>query len=86
MGKSEGRRPRGIAEACSKITALSIDLAEKDQEKHLGLLREAGVEVHTYSREELAPVFSKVSATWERLADKLSGELIEEFIREYAEK
>jgi hypothetical protein len=35
--------------------------------------------------DELAPVFSKVSATWDRLADKLSAELIDEFIKEYAE-
>lgn len=75
-----------IAEICSRITEISIDLAEKDQQKHLDLLKEAGVEVHTYSREDLAPIFSKVSATWESLAGKLSGELIEDFIKEYAEK
>lgn len=75
-----------IAGACSKITAISIDLAEKDQQKHLDLLREAGVEVHTYSMDELAPIFAKVSATWGKLSEKLSEELIEEFIKEYAEK
>lgn len=75
-----------LAGACSKITDVSIGLAERDQMESLNRMREAGVEVHTYSAEELAPIFSKVAATWDRLADRYSQELIDEVIREYAGK
>ena len=75
-----------ITEACSKITEISIDLAEEDQRKHLDLMKEYGVEVHTYTREELAPLFARVASTWEKLGDKLSKELVEDLISRYAEE
>ena len=65
---------------------MSIELAKQDQEKHLQLMRDAGIEVHTYTAEELKPIFEKVSATWGQLADKFTPELIEEFKKEYAPK
>lgn len=75
-----------IAEACSKITAASIDLAKKDQQKHLDLMKEAGVEVHTYEQEELTPLFGPIRATWDHLAPNLGWELIAEFASEFGEK
>lgn len=75
-----------ITEACSKITEISIDLAEEDQRKHLDLMKEDGVEVHTYTREELTPLFARVASTWEKLGDKLSKELVEDLISRYAEE
>lgn len=75
-----------IAEACSKVTEISIDLAEEDQRKHLDLMKEDGVEVHTYTREELTPLFARVASTWEKLGDKLSKELVEDLISRYAEE
>ena len=72
-----------IADACARVTAMSIDLAEKDQEKHLELLKEAGVEVYTYSAMELEPIFTKVASTWDSLAERFSAELIAEFRKEY---
>ena len=75
-----------IADACAKVTEMSIELAKQDQEKHLELMRQAGIQVFTYSSEELKPIFVKVSATWDKLADKFSKELIEEFKQQYAPK
>lgn len=76
---------RGIIQnACAKISAVSVYLAEKDQEKALQGMREAGIEVHAYTAEELAPLFVKVSATWDKLAERFSQELIDEFKKEYA--
>jgi TRAP-type C4-dicarboxylate transport system substrate-binding protein len=72
-----------ISDACARVTAMSIDLAEKDQEKHLKLLKESGVEVHTYSPVELEPIFTKVASTWDSLSERFSAELIVEFKREY---
>jgi len=82
---SEGDR-KIIADAVAKVTTMSIDLAQKDQEKHLQLMRDAGIEVHTYSAEELEPIFVKVVGTWDKLADKFSKELIDEFKVQYAPK
>jgi TRAP-type C4-dicarboxylate transport system substrate-binding protein len=76
---------RGIIQnACAKISAVSVYLAEKDQEKYLQSMRDAGIEVHTYTPEELAPLFVKVSATWDKLAERFSQELIDEFKKEFA--
>lgn len=75
-----------VAEACNKITETGIELAKADQEKHLELMRQQGIEVHTYTAEELLPIFTKVSATWDQLKDKFTPELIEEFKNEYAPK
>ncbi len=75
-----------IADACARVTEMSIELARQDQEKHLQLMRDAGIEVHTYTAEELLPIFTKVSATWDELKDKFTPELIEEFQAQYAPK
>lgn len=75
-----------IAEACSKITSMSIDLAERDQQRHLNLMKEAGVEVHTYEREELTALFSAIRATWDHLAPNLTWELIADFAGEFGER
>ncbi len=84
--KLSGEDRAVLADACSKITDMSIDLAEKDQLESLDGLRQAGVEVHTYTGEELAPIFSKVTATWDRLADRYTPELIAGVMEEYAGK
>ncbi len=73
-----------IQDACAKVSAVSVYLAEQDQEKYLGLMREAGIEVRTYADEELTPLFARVSATWDKLAERFSQELIDEFKKEYS--
>jgi len=75
-----------IADACSKVTQMGVDLAEQDQDRHLALMRERGIEVFTYTPEELRPIFESVSATWDQLKDIFDPEMIEEFKKEYAPK
>ena len=75
-----------IADACGKVTEMSIELARKDQEKYLKLMEEAGIEVHTYTPEELKPIFVAVTGTWDKLADKFTKELIDEVKAEYGTK
>lgn len=82
---SEGDR-QIIADACAKVTDMSIELAKADQEKHLELMRQQGIEVHTYTAEELLPIFTKVSGTWDQLKEKFTTELIDDFKNEYAPK
>ena len=73
-----------IADACAKATSVSIYLAEQDQKKHLELMKEAGIEVHTYTASELEPLFTKVASTWGKLAMKFSKELMDEFKSEFS--
>lgn len=47
---------------------------------------EEGVEVYSYTREELTPLFSRVASTWEKLGEKLTKELVEDLISRHAEK
>lgn len=75
-----------IADAVGKVTLKSIDLAKQDQEKHLQLMRDAGIEVHTYTGDELKPIFVKVVGTWDKLADKFGKDLIDEFKEQYEPK
>lgn len=82
---SEGDR-KVIADACAKVTEMSIELAKADQQKHLDLMKLAGIEVHTYTADELKPIFTKVSATWGALSEKFTKELIDEFTKEYTPK
>ena len=75
-----------IKDVCAKVTAVSVYLAEEDQEKCLQDMEEAGVEVLKYTPEELAPTFLKVASTWDALAERFSQELIDEFKKEYVLK
>ena len=75
-----------IADACAHVTEISIDLAQKDEEKYLDLMRKQGIQVFTYSAEELKPLFEAGSASWDKLGRKFSPELIAEFKKEYAPK
>jgi len=75
-----------IQEACSKVTLAGVDLAEKDQERHLQMMKERGIEVFTYTPEELKPIFEAVSATWDQLKGKFDPAMIEEFKKVYAPK
>jgi TRAP-type C4-dicarboxylate transport system substrate-binding protein len=75
-----------IQEACSKVTQMGVDLAEKDQDRHLQMMKDRGIQIFTYTPEELKPLFEAVSATWDKLKGKFDPEMIEEFKKEYATK
>jgi len=75
-----------IAEACAKVTQTGVELAEKDQDRYLQMMRDRGIEVFTYTPEELKPIFEAVSATWDNLKGKFDPDMIEEFKKEYATK
>jgi len=73
-----------IADAAARVTQIGVDLAERDQDRHLDMMRERGIQVFTYTPEELRPIFEAVQATWDDLKDIFDPELIEEFKREFA--
>jgi TRAP-type C4-dicarboxylate transport system substrate-binding protein len=72
-----------IAEACAKVTQVGVDLAREDQDKHLQLMKDKGIQVFTYTPEELQPIFKAVSATWDNLKGKFDPAMIDEFKKEY---
>lgn len=75
-----------IAEACAKVTQIGVDLARADQDRHLQLMKDRGIEVFTYEPEQLKPIFEAVSATWDKLKGKFDPVMIDEFKNEYAPK
>jgi TRAP-type C4-dicarboxylate transport system substrate-binding protein len=75
-----------IAEACAKVTQIGVDLARADQDRHLQLMKDRGIEVFTYEPEQLKPIFEAVSATWDKLKGKFDPAMIDEFKNEYAPK
>ncbi|MCL1941507.1 MAG: C4-dicarboxylate ABC transporter substrate-binding protein, partial [Synergistaceae bacterium] len=54
-----------------------------DQDKHLQLMKDKGIQVFTYTPEELQPIFKAVSATWDNLKGKFDPAMIDEFKKEY---
>ncbi|AER67301.1 Extracellular solute-binding protein, family 7 [Thermovirga lienii DSM 17291] len=75
-----------IAEAVAHASAKSIEEAKANDEKYMQLMRDQGIEVHTYSPEELVPIAKACASTWPKLKDKMTPELIDEFIKELAPK
>lgn len=75
-----------IRDACAKVAAVSVYLAEEDQEKCLQEMADAGIEVHRYTDSELRPLFVKLASTWDGLAERFTPEFMEEFKREFAPK
>lgn len=68
-----------LQEAVNKQVALAIKNARANDEKYLDLMRERGIQVHTYTTEELRPMTEAFMKSWEKL-DKTKGkELMDEF-------
>jgi TRAP-type C4-dicarboxylate transport system substrate-binding protein len=75
-----------IADVVSKTAEKSVFLAKSDDDKYLKLMEEAGIEVHRYTEEELLPMMKAVSETWPALANSMTKEFMDEFIKELAPK
>ncbi len=75
---------KAIQEILSRATVQSIEKAKETDEKYMDLLREKGVQVFTYTKEELAPIMKAVASTWPALEKNMTKELIDEFRRELA--
>lgn len=85
-GKLSAEDQKIIADACAKVTETGVELAQKDQDLHLNYMKEKGIEVFTYTPEQLEPIFKAVSATWPQLKGKFDPQMIDEFTKEYGVK
>ncbi|MDR1885072.1 MAG: TRAP transporter substrate-binding protein DctP [Synergistaceae bacterium] len=75
-----------VADAVAEAAAKSITIAKKDDESYMQLMRDQGIETHTYTEEELLPIQQAVAATWESLADIMTKPFMDEFVGALAPK
>ncbi|MCF7935905.1 MAG: TRAP transporter substrate-binding protein DctP [Synergistales bacterium] len=75
-----------IAEVIDKAAAKSIENAKARDEEFLDKMREKGIEVHTYTEEELKPIAEACASTWTELEDRMGKELMDEFRKHMAPK
>ncbi len=75
-----------VQEAISAAAARSIEEAEASDEMYMQKMRDMGINVYTYTAEELVPISEACASTWPMLEKKMSKELIEEFRKELAPK
>lgn len=68
-----------IQDAVKKQAAKSIMDAEKNDNKYLGLMRTKGINVHTYTTEELQPLMNAFANSWNKLDSTKGKGLMDEF-------
>jgi TRAP-type C4-dicarboxylate transport system substrate-binding protein len=68
-----------IASAVAAVAAKSITIAKQDDERYMKLMRDQGIEVHTYTEKELLPIQQAVAATWSSLSDIMTKPFMDEF-------
>ncbi len=76
-----------ISEACARAANDSIRISQEEDSTYMDKLRDAGIEVITYTDEELDPLFEHCQkVTWPRMEKLMTKELMDEFRAEYAEE
>ncbi len=75
-----------MQEIFAKATIDSINNAKKLDEHHMELMKEKGIEVFTYTKEELAPIMKACATTWPKLEKNMTKELMDEFRKELGPK
>ena len=69
-----------LRDVARKYTLISIDNAQEDDERHMKLMEEKGIQVFRYTEEELRPLREACMATWDEIGKSGAGvELMNEF-------
>lgn len=68
-----------LQDVVDAATIKSIERAAENDERYMQMMRDKGVEVHTYDPEELQALAEACRSTWAQLEDKMTKELIDEF-------
>ncbi len=67
-------------DVAKKYTLLSIDNAQKEDNKYMELMKKKGIKVYKYSEAELKPIKAACITTWEELGKRgMTPELMSEF-------
>ncbi len=83
-GKIQPADQKVISEIMANATTKSVEAAETVDKHYMDLMKEKGIEVHTYTKEELAPIMEAIVATWPKLEKNMSKELMDEFRAAFA--
>lgn len=75
-----------IKDVLARATTSSIENAKNVDEHYMSLMKEKGIQVFTYSKEELAPIMKASASTWPKLEKNMTKELMDEFRKELAPK
>ena len=75
-----------IKDILARATTSSIENAKNVDEHYMSLMKEKGIQVITYSKEELAPVMKACATTWPKLEKNMTKELMDDFRKELAPK
>jgi len=75
-----------IKEVLADATTRSIENAKNVDEHYMNLMKEKGIEVFTYTKEELQPIMKACASTWPKLEKKMTKELMDGFRTELAPK
>jgi TRAP-type C4-dicarboxylate transport system substrate-binding protein len=75
-----------IAAILARATTSSIENAKNVDDHYMSLMKEKGIEVHTYTKAELAPIMKACASTWPKLEKNMTKELMDEFRKELAPK
>lgn len=69
-----------IQEIAKKYTLLSIDNAQKEDNRYMDLMEKKGIKVFKYSEEQLKPIKEACITTWDELGKRgMTPELMKEF-------
>ena len=75
-----------IKDILARATTDSIENAKNVDEHYMNLMKEKGIEVHTYTKEELSPIMKACATTWPKLEKNMTKELMDGFRTELAPK
>ncbi len=73
-----------LQDAVNHAAAKSIKQAKAEDERYMQMMRDHGIEVHTYTEEELIPIAEACATTWPKLEKRMTKELMDEFRAELA--
>lgn len=75
-----------IKDIMARATTDSIENAKNVDEHYMNLMKEKGIEVHTYTKEELSAIMKACATTWPKLEKNMTKELMDGFRTELAPK
>ncbi|MGL1931596.1 MAG: TRAP transporter substrate-binding protein DctP [Desulfotalea sp.] len=68
-----------ISEVMASATTRSVENAQSVDQHYMDLMKKKGIEVHTYTKEELVPIMKACATTWPKLEKNMTKELMDEF-------
>lgn len=75
-----------ISKIMADATTASVENAEAVDKHYMDLMKAKGIQVHTYTKAELAPIMKACATTWPKLEANMTKELMDEFRTELAPK